>query len=86
MSTYLIRWAMFWPDIKGLTALYVFPKKVQLYDFSQGRVKPLTKTEYLIERMSRDDVDNAMMKRIGLGLIYFRGRRSRTTSTAWTPT
>jgi hypothetical protein len=73
VSTYLIRWAMFWPDIKGLTALYIFPKKVQLYDFSQGRVKPLTKTEYLIERMGRDDVDNAMMKRIGLGLIYFRG-------------
>lgn len=73
-STYLIRWAMYWPDMKGLTALYVFPKKVQLRDFSQGRIRPLIRgTEYLQGRVPRDHIDNAMMRQVGLGLIYFRG-------------
>jgi hypothetical protein len=75
ISTYLIRWAMYWPDMRGLTSLYVFPKKVQLRDFSQGRVRPLIKRDggYLATRVPQDNIDNSMMKQIGLGLVYFRG-------------
>ena len=40
-SAWLIRWAMFWPDTLGRTALYVFPKEKQLADFSNQRIRPL---------------------------------------------
>ncbi len=75
VSTYLIRWSMYWPDMKSMTSLYVFPKKAQLRDFSQGRVRPLVKAEgsYLQSRVPADNIDNSMMKQIGLGLVYFRG-------------
>jgi hypothetical protein len=74
VSAYLIRWAMYWPDMKGLTALYVFPKRVQLGEFSQQRIRPLIRNgEYLQRRVPRDHIDNLFQKQIGLGFVNFRG-------------
>jgi phage terminase large subunit GpA-like protein len=74
ISVWLIRSGLYWPDMKGLTAVYIFPKKVQLGEFVQQRIRPLVRTgEYLPSRVPRDHIDNTFQKQIGLGFINFRG-------------
>jgi hypothetical protein len=78
VSTYLLRWVMFHADKGGLTALYVFPKRKQLYDFSDARVKPAIQgSQYLLGRIPRGSIDNKGLKQIGLGWLYARGSESK---------
>lgn len=78
VSAFLVRWTMFWPDTRGVTALYVFPKNKQMYDFSDTRVKPLIEgSEYLQSRMPYGSVRNKGLKKIGLGHCYYRGSESK---------
>ena len=77
VSAYLVRWTMFWAD-RGLTALYVFPKQKQMYDFSDSRIRPLILgSEYLKERVPQMHVQNKGLKQLGLGFIYYRGSESK---------
>ena len=78
VSEYLVRWALFFPDTRGDKALYVFPALRQLRDFSDERVKPLVRSDYLRQRVPRDSVDNKMLKAVGFGAIYFRGSKNAT--------
>lgn len=78
VSEYGVRWALFFPDKHGDKALYIFPALRQLRDFSDERVKPLVRSEYLKRRVPRDSVDNKMLKTVGLGSIYFRGSKNAT--------
>lgn len=77
-SAWGLRWALFWPDTRGKTALYVFPKERHLRDFSAQRVKPLIlASAYLRGKMSRESVDNMMLKQLGQGFINFRGSQNK---------
>lgn len=78
VSAFLVRWTMFWPDTRGVTALYVFPKNKQMYDFSDTRVKPLIEnSQYLQSRMPYGSVSNKGLRKVGLGHVYYRGSESR---------
>lgn len=44
VSAFCIRWALYRVAVRGLTALYVFPRQRQLRDFSDARIKPLIAT------------------------------------------
>lgn len=78
VSAFLVRWTMYWPDTRGVTALYVFPKNKQMYDFSDTRVKPLIEgSEYLTSRMPHGSVRNKGLKKVGIGHVYYRGSESK---------
>lgn len=78
VSEYGVRWALFFPDTRGDRSLYIFPALRQLRDFSDERVKPLVRSDYLRTRVPRDSVDNKMLKQVGYGSIYFRGSKNAT--------
>jgi hypothetical protein len=78
VSTYLLRWTMYHADIRGLTALYVFPKRHQMYDFADARIKAAIQgSQYLKARIPSEHVNNKGLKRIGVGHLYCRGSESR---------
>jgi hypothetical protein len=78
VSAWLLRWAIFWADTRGLTALYVFPKDKQLGDFSNQRIRPLiTGSSYLADRVPGDHINNVHLRQIGLGWINLRGSQSK---------
>jgi hypothetical protein len=77
-SEWAVRMALFFPDTRGDRTLYVFPALRQLRDFSDERVRPLTRTFYLRSRIPRDSIDNKMLKTIGPGAIYARGSKNAT--------
>src|SRR3954453_10743391 len=58
VSTYLLRWAMFWADVRALNALYVFPKRQQMYDFADARIKAvILGSDHLQRRIPHDHVN-----------------------------
>ena len=73
ISAWLVRWALYWADVRGARVVYVFPRERQLLDFSDGRVKPLILSKYLRTRVDAASVQNKALKSVGLGLVYFRG-------------
>jgi hypothetical protein len=78
VSAYLVRWVMYWADTKGLVALYVFPTRDHVYDFSDSRMKPAIEgSDYLRSRIAPGDVQNKGLKKIGLGFVYFRGSETK---------
>lgn len=78
VSTYLMRWALYWPDQTGKTSLYVFPKRQQMFDFSDARINAaIDASPYLQRRIKADYVQNKGLKRIGIGFAYFRGSESK---------
>ena len=78
VSAYLARWVMYWADVKSVTALYVFPKLKQMYDFADARVRAsILESEYLLERIPNSYVQNKGLKQIGGGFVYFRGSESK---------
>lgn len=80
MSAWSARWALCWADVRGRTALYVFPNKTVLNDFSDQRIKTMIRrSEYLRSRMRADSVDNKGLKQVGLGWVYFRGSESEVS-------
>lgn len=77
VSAWLLRWVMYWADMRGLTALYVFPKLKQMYDFSDARIRAaVLKSEYLQSRIPPSSVQNKGLKAVGGGFVYFRGSES----------
>ena len=77
-SEYFVRWSLFFPDMHGDRALYIFPASRQLKDFSDERIRPLVRSEYLSTRVPRDSVDNKMLKDVGRGKWYARGSTNAT--------
>lgn len=77
ISAYLIRATIYYADVRGWTALYVFPRAKQVYDQSDARVKPLLDGDYLKGRVPRGYVQNKGLKQIGLGFVYYRGSESK---------
>jgi phage terminase large subunit GpA-like protein len=78
MSAWMIRWAMYFPDTRGRTALYVFPADEQARKFSNTRIKPLIQqSKYLAERVSRQEVNNVHERRIGSGFFHLTGSQSQ---------
>ena len=78
ISAWLIRWALYWADTRGLTALYVFPKDKQMSDFSHQRLRPLIKnTEYLLRRVPQDHINNVYLRQIGAGWLNLRGSQTK---------
>jgi len=78
VSAYLARWVMYWADVQSVTALYVFPKLKQMYDFADARVRAsIMESEYLMTRIPMSFVQNKGLKQIGGGFVYFRGSESK---------
>lgn len=77
ISAWLLRWAMYWADMRSLTSLYVFPKLKQMYDFSDARIQAsIVRSEFLLTRIPPRSVQNKGLKQIGGGFVYFRGSES----------
>lgn len=78
MSALTARWALWVTDTHGLNALYVFPTKEDVYDFSDARINGMIDgSDYLRSRIPRDHVDNKGLKKVGIGHCYFRGSNSK---------
>lgn len=78
VSAFLVRWTLYWADTRGLTALYVFPTRNDVYDFSDARIKPaIEASDYLRERIPPGYVQNKGLKAVGLGFVYFRGSETK---------
>lgn len=78
VSTYLLRWAMYHADIRGVNALYVFPKRQQMYDFADARIRAaILASPYLRERIPQGHINNKGLKQIGTGFLYARGSESK---------
>jgi hypothetical protein len=58
-------------------ALYLFPSRIDVQDFSRGRFGPLIKdNEQLQRHIEPDATDAQTIKRIGRSVLYLRGARS----------
>jgi len=78
VSTYLLRWALYHADTGRKNALYIFPKRQQMYDFADARIKAaIMGSPYLRERIPQGYVNNKGLKQIGLGWLYARGSESK---------
>lgn len=80
MSELLTRLTMYFPDLRGMTGLYVFPALKQMHDFSDTRVNPLREqSEYLQSRtkLTSEWTWNKGLKRVGSGFVYYRGSESK---------
>ena len=78
ISAFLLRWALYHADTRKQTALYVFPKRQQMYDFADARIKAaIMASPYLKKRIPGSHVANKGLKQIGLGWLYARGSESK---------
>jgi hypothetical protein len=76
VSAMTVRWALYEADRNGLTILYVFPTEKHVHDFSDARVLPMIdSSDYLAARAG--DPQNKGLRRIGIGLCYFRGAENK---------
>lgn len=77
VSTWLLRWVLYLCDTAGLNSLYLFPKRKQMYDFSDARVATaIALSPYLKGRIPASSINNKGLKRIGTGWLYARGSES----------
>lgn len=78
ISAYLLRWAMYHADIGGLNSLYIFPKRQQMYDFADARIRAaILVSPYLSKRIPHAHVNNKGLKQVGTGWLYARGSESK---------
>ncbi len=56
-------------------ALYLFPSRMDVLDFSRGRLNPLINDNESLARFVQD-LDSQIIKRIGKAMLYLRGARS----------
>lgn len=78
VSTYLLRWTMYLADARGFTVLYLFPKRAQMYDFADARIRSaIMASPYLRNRIPGGHIQNKGLKQIGVGYLYCRGSESR---------
>ena len=75
-SAWLLRWALYWPDACGLTAMYLFPAGRQMADFSNSRIAPLLRGEYLASRVASSEINNVHQRQIGNGWLFLRGAQA----------
>ncbi len=61
--------------LQGLNAMYFFPTKTDVLEFSKARVSPLVADNPFLTRMMRE-TDTAGLKRIGEAYLYLRGMLS----------
>jgi phage terminase large subunit GpA len=61
--------------LSGLDAIYFFPTRTDVIDFSRSRVGPLLYDNPFLGNQVRD-TDTVGLKRIGEGHLYFRGMQS----------
>lgn len=59
----------------GLNAMYFFPTRTDVLDFSRSRVGPLLADNLFLARLM-NDTDTAGLKRIGDAYLYLRGMQS----------
>jgi hypothetical protein len=79
VSTWLLRVALYHADIRQKSSLYVFPKRQQMYDFADARIRAaIDHSPYLQSRIPFGYVQNKGLKRIGLGWLYCRGSESKS--------
>src|ERR1700737_3202521 len=62
-------------DLYGRTVLYLMPTEKAVFDFADARVTPLFESAYLGEK--RGDPFNKGIRRIGSGLVLFRGSENK---------
>lgn len=75
-SAWLVRWALYWADVHGKTALYVFPADKQLNEFSAQRIAPLLRTPALATRVPTSNTNNVGQRQIGEGWLNLRGAQT----------
>ena len=85
-SAWLLRWALYWPDACGLTAMYLFPAGRQMADFSNSRIAPLLRGEYLASRVASSEINNVHQRQIGNGWLFLRGAQAEAGLSPWTQT
>lgn len=69
VSAYLVRWTMYWADVKGLTALYVFPKLKQMYDFCIHPDERVLMADGLTKRAEDVEVGDRVLSFDGSGVV-----------------
>lgn len=78
VSAWALRWMMYHADTRGFTGLYLLPRREDVYDFSDARIKPVIEnSSYLSGRVSPEDPSNKGLRKVGLGLLYFRGSETK---------
>jgi hypothetical protein len=79
MSTAFVRWCCWVADELSGRVVYVMPTQDIADDFSDDRVKRLMEQDVLSDRIPEGGTQNKRLKRIGRGMIYFRGSIQETS-------
>lgn len=75
-SAWLVRWAIYWADVHGKTALYVVPGDEQLRSFYNARIATLLRGPYFSGRVANAAVSNVHQREIGNGWLNLRGAQT----------
>jgi phage terminase large subunit GpA-like protein len=77
VSALTARIALYAADVEGLNAMYVFPTKSDVHDFSDDRIDGMIiRSEYLRGRLG--ETVNKSLTQIGGGNVYWRGSNSKS--------
>ena len=77
-TTYSIARSFFNCDVLGITTIYYFPTDSDVKELSQGRMRPIIQSSPpLREIVPKDHVDSVHLKKIGRGMLYIRGLKSK---------
>lgn len=77
MSAYAWRWAARRSDQFGDRVIYFFPTDVHVREFGDTRIEPsIRSSDYLLRRISKEDVRQKGLKQIGNGYLSLRGLQS----------
>lgn len=79
MSTTFVRWCLWVAYALTGRVLYVMPTQDIADDFSDDRVKRLMEQDALAGKIPAGGTQNKRLKRIGRGMIYFRGSMKDTS-------
>ena len=77
VSAWMLRQLLYWVDVRGATAIYVFPNQKVMYDFSDARVKKVIEGSSWL-RSRQGDAASKGLREVGRGIMYFRGSEAVT--------